>query len=80
MDSYQRWSATGTSPPLPQPVQDQLLSLTSHSSGMSLNELFERNGHLFLHGAGSIDMARDTEELGRGGEGRGGEGRGGEGQ
>ena len=30
---------------------------------MSLDELFEGNGHLLLHGAGSVHVAGDVEEL-----------------
>lgn len=30
---------------------------------MPLNEVFQRNRHLLLHGAGVVNMARDVEEL-----------------
>ena len=54
-----------TQHPLSHPLS-QLASLTlaSDSSGVPLNQLLERDAHLFLHGTRCIDMATDAEQLG----------------
>jgi len=33
-------------------------------TGVPLDEVFEGDGHLLLHGAGGVDVAGDVEELG----------------